>query len=69
MKFTERFVHTPKKQPPLTSWWADPQAQADREQFNAIARAEEPRLVGNQRFGGAKRPIDKFPHAKKKSLR
>lgn len=45
---------------PLESWWARPDVQADREAFTTWARAEQPRILGNQRFGGTKKTHDKF---------
>lgn len=58
MKFTAPFIHMPKKVPPSRSWWADPGAQANRETFHVSALAERARIVGNERFGGAKRIHD-----------
>ena len=66
MKFTDPIVFTPKVKPPTSSWWATPDAQATREGFQAKARAEENRIVGNSRFGGAKTVIDKFQQSAKR---
>lgn len=59
MKFTDPFIHTPKKVPPTRSWWADPEAQASRVKFQEWALAEQNRIVGNERFGGAKNVHDR----------
>jgi len=59
MKFTDPIFHVPKKLPPRNSWWATPRAQASREGFVSLHAAEENRIVGNERFGGTKRVIDK----------
>ena len=62
MKFTDPICHIPKKIPPSSSWWTKPQT---REEFSKVAKAEEDRIVGNSRFGGRKRIIDKFPQGAK----
>ena len=56
MKFTDPIVHIPKKLPPRSSWWTTPKS---REEFTQVAKAEEGRIVGNERFGGAKKVHDK----------
>lgn len=62
-------IESPKKAAPLTSWWADPVVQTDREKFNEWAKAQQERIVGSPRFGGTKKVIDKFPASQKKSQR
>jgi len=59
MKFTDPLPTIPKKQPPRDSWWASTEVQTDREKFNQWALAEQQRIVGNERFGGAKKVHDK----------
>jgi len=66
MKFTDPLPFTPKVKPPSSSWWATTEAQATREGFQRQARAEENRIVGNERFGGRKNVIDKFQQSAKR---
>ena len=62
-------LRQPKKVAPTSSWWAEPELQTDREKFAAWAKSEQERIVGNQRFGGSRKVIDKFPSSQKKSQR
>lgn len=59
MRFTDPMPFIPKIKPPSRSWWADAEAQSSRAKFNEWARAEQERIVGNERFGGAKNVHDR----------
>jgi len=55
----------PKKEP-LKSWWAEKDLQEDRAAFRKrLVDVEMVRLCGDQKFGGAKRVLDKFPARQK----
>ena len=65
-KWTAAFPFDPAKPKNLKSWWADPEVQENREEFQRrLVDTEISRMNGNQRFGGSKMLIDKFPDTQK----
>lgn len=59
MKFTDPLPIIPRIKPPVNSWWATPRAQESRDGFVSLHAVNVNRIVGNERFGGAKRTHNK----------